>query len=62
MLPRADLVAGANRDNLDYAVRNGARKERSALFRYGNLIDPVHFADPADRERRHATCPQTDPI
>lgn len=49
VLPRADLVAGANQNNLDFALANGARPERSTLFRYGNLIDPRHFEDPATR-------------
>lgn len=49
VFPRADLVAGANQDNLDFALANGARPERSTLFRYGNLIDPRHFAEPAGR-------------
>ena len=47
---RADLVAGANQDNLDFAIANGASPERSTLFRYGNLVDPGHFIDPADRQ------------
>ena len=50
VFPRADLVAGANQDNLDFALANGARPERSTLFRYGNLIDPRHFAEPASRK------------
>ncbi len=46
---RADLVAGANQDNLDFALANGARPERSTLFRYGNLIDARHYTSPAER-------------
>ena len=46
---RADLVAGANQDNLNFALTNGARPECSTLFRYGNLIDKQHFVDPASR-------------
>lgn len=49
VLRRADLVAGANQDNLDYALANGARSANSTLFRYGNLIDSRHFVAPADR-------------
>jgi glycosyltransferase involved in cell wall biosynthesis len=49
IFPRADLVAGANQDNLDFALANGARPERTTLFRYGNLIDPGHFSDPRAR-------------
>ena len=55
---RADLVAGANQDNLDFAIANGASPERSTLFRYGNLVDPGHFIDPADR-RIDAAVPQS---
>lgn len=50
IFPRADLVAGANQDNLDFAIANGARPERTTLFRYGNLIDPSHFTDPRQRD------------
>lgn len=49
VLSHADLVAGANQDNLDFAITNGARPEFSTLFRYGNLIDKLHFTEPADR-------------
>ena len=49
VLARADCVAGANQDNLDFAIANGARREKSTLFRYGNLIDRLHFTDPASR-------------
>ena len=51
VFPRADLVAGANQDNLDFALQNGARPERSTIFRYGNLVDPRHFLDPNKRGR-----------
>ena len=47
---RANLVAGANQDNLDFALANGARPERSTLFRYGNLVDSRHFVPPAERD------------
>lgn len=47
---RADLVAGANQDNLDFALANGARREATTLFRYGNLIDARHFEEPATRK------------
>jgi glycosyltransferase involved in cell wall biosynthesis len=46
---RADLVAGANQDNLNFALANGARLERATLFRYGNLVDARHFTDPKAR-------------
>jgi glycosyltransferase involved in cell wall biosynthesis len=50
---RADLVAGANQDNLDFALANGARPEFSTLFRYGNLIDKRHFVEPSERGVGH---------
>lgn len=49
VLSRADLVAGANQNNLDFALNNGAKRDRSTLFRYGNLIDPRHFVPPSER-------------
>jgi glycosyltransferase involved in cell wall biosynthesis len=55
VFPRADLVAGANQDNLDFAMANGAVPERSTLFRYGNLIDTRHYVDPAERPADQAT-------
>ncbi|MEO7266141.1 MAG: glycosyltransferase [Ferruginibacter sp.] len=50
VLSRADLVVGANQDNLDFALENGARKEYSSIFRYGNLLHEGHFVDPGLRE------------
>ena len=50
VLSRADLVAGANNDNLNFALANGARKEYSTLFRYGNLLDEGHFIEPENRK------------
>lgn len=49
VLGRAHLVAAANEDNLQYALSMGARVDRSTVFRYGNLIHPIHFTAPADR-------------
>jgi len=49
VLRRADLVAGANRDNLGFALRNGTPVERGVVFPYGALIDPVHRTEPDDR-------------
>ena len=49
VLSRCDLVAGANQNNLEFAIRNGVRTKHTHIFRYGNLIDPVHFLDPAVR-------------
>lgn len=50
VLQRADLVAPGSQDNLQFALNNGARLERSTLFRYGSWVDPVHFTvEPRDR-------------
>ncbi len=50
VLSRADLVAGANYDNLNFALANGARKKYSTIFRYGNLLYDGHFINPENRE------------
>tara|TARA_X000000368_G_C22996786_1_gene697042 strand:- start:614 stop:1435 length:822 start_codon:yes stop_codon:yes gene_type:complete len=49
VFPRANLVAGANQDNLNFALSNGASSKLSTLFRYGNLIDKRHFVAPSER-------------
>lgn len=49
VLPRCSLVAGANQNNLDYAFANGALRDKGVVFRYGNLIHPMHFMDPSLR-------------
>jgi glycosyltransferase involved in cell wall biosynthesis len=49
ILSNADLVAGANEDNLKFAIASGAKPEKSTVFRYGNLIDPSHFIEPKMR-------------
>ena len=48
-LRHADAVAGANQNNLDYGLQNGARPERSVLLRIGRAIDPHHFVAPSAR-------------
>lgn len=50
VLSRAHLVAGANKDNLNFALANGARKEYSTIFRYGNLLYEGHFIEPQNRK------------
>lgn len=49
VFPRCSLVAGANQNNLDYAIANGALPGRGIVFRYGNLIHPMHFLEPSLR-------------
>lgn len=50
VLKRADLVVGANRDNLESALRHGATRSKTEVFRYGNLVADEHFVDPSKRE------------
>ena len=50
VMARADLVAPGSRDNLEYALNNGATPERSTIWSYGTWIDPLHFeVEPDDR-------------
>lgn len=49
---RCDLVAGANQNNLDYALSNGANPKIKTVFRYGNLIHPHHFLEPSIRAHK----------
>jgi len=49
VLSRADMVAGANEDNLNFAIYSGAKPEKCTLFRYGNLINEAHFIEPFKR-------------
>ena len=50
VFPRCHMVAGANQNNLDYAIANGALPEKGVVFRYGNLIHPIHFTEPNMRD------------
>jgi glycosyltransferase involved in cell wall biosynthesis len=49
VLGRADLVAAVNEDNLKFARAMGVPSEKTTIFRYGNLVAPAHFTDPATR-------------
>lgn len=46
---RCDLIAGANEDNMRYALENGARADIATVFRYGNLIHEDHWQEPRMR-------------
>lgn len=49
IFPRCDLIAGANEDNMRYALENGGRPEVATVFRYGNLLHLSHWTDPRQR-------------
>ncbi|HEY5723639.1 MAG TPA: glycosyltransferase family 4 protein [Allosphingosinicella sp.] len=49
MLHRADVVMIQNEDNRNYVLSLGIPRERTALFRVGNIIERHHFIDPAER-------------
>ncbi|OGW84163.1 MAG: hypothetical protein A2987_00415 [Omnitrophica bacterium RIFCSPLOWO2_01_FULL_45_10] len=49
VFPRCDLIAGANEDNMRYAMENGGRPEVATVFRYGNLIHEDHWQEPGMR-------------
>lgn len=55
VLSNANMVIGANRNNLDFAIASGAKPERTELVRYGNLIHPAHLTDPKARDP--CSCP-----
>lgn len=47
---RCHLIAGANQNSADYAIKNGAKKKLVTIFRYGNLIHPSHWTNPKNRK------------
>jgi glycosyltransferase involved in cell wall biosynthesis len=46
---KCDLIAGANEDNMLYAIENGGRKSVATIFRYGNLLHASHWQEPDNR-------------
>ena len=50
VFPRCDLIAGANEDNMRYALENGGHSDVATIFRYGNLIHFNHWQNPNVRE------------
>lgn len=46
---RCHLIAGANDDNMRYALENGAQPAIATVFRYGNLLHASHWAEPGQR-------------
>ncbi len=49
VLPRADMIAAPNQDNVDFAVAGGANPEHTTIFRYGNLLASEHLMPPSER-------------
>lgn len=49
VLRRADTVMIQNEDNRNYVISLGIPREKTALFRVGNVIERHHFIDPAER-------------
>lgn len=49
VLARVSHVVAPVKDYVEFAVRNGAPAERCTVLPYGNLISPLHFAEPASR-------------
>lgn len=47
----ADLVAGTNQNNLNFALSNGASLKKSTIFPTGKLIHLAHLADPQLRPK-----------
>ena len=56
VLSRADLVCAATQNYLGYVLANGCRPEKAVLIRFGNIIDPVHLADPKTRPPLPQSC------
>lgn len=49
VLTRADWVFAPSDNYVDFAVRKGSSPNIVSVIRYGNLIDPRHLSDPAER-------------
>ena len=47
---RCDLIAGANEDNMQYAIENGGNIKNATIFRYGNLIHASHWQELETRQ------------
>jgi glycosyltransferase involved in cell wall biosynthesis len=54
VLRRADRVMAQNEDNRGFVVASGAPREKTEIFRIGNLLHEAHFTDPAARGDGHA--------
>ena len=49
VLRRADRVMAQNEDNRRFVLGTGVPREKTEIFRFGNLLHQGHFADPATR-------------
>lgn len=49
VLRSADMVMVQNEDNRRFVLARAVPEERTAIFRLGNLLHPIHFSDPAGR-------------
>ena len=47
----ADLVAGGNQNNLEFALNNGAKLNKSTVFPVGKLIHKQHLLEPGLRDK-----------
>lgn len=57
----ADLVAGGNQNNLEFALNNGAKLSKSTIFPNGKLIHKKHLVEPGLRVKDELfnTSPET---
>ena len=50
VLKRASIVLAQNPDNMDFVLRQGIDKDKTAITRIGNALDSVHFVAPDKRD------------
>lgn len=51
VLRKADLVAGGNQNNLEFALNNGAKLNKATVFPVGKLIFKQHLLEPGLRDK-----------
>ena len=54
VLRRSTVVLTQNYDNLEFVLRQGVVKDKTAITRIGSAIDSVHFVDPKKRDSGRA--------
>lgn len=62
VLSRADLVSVGSADNLTFALRNGATREKTRFWGNSAMINPIHFAEPGSRSGTLPSTPSADPF